>query len=533
MPLTDIDTPEKAGNGTNGWPLTVSNNVTLDLNGKKIDRGIYNDASVSTGGNVITVNTGASLTINDSWLTPNSYYDGSTRVEVIGGLITGGYNSGYGGGIYVNGGTLIMNAGTIAGNKAEYGGGVYVASGSFSMSGSASVSGNNGRGVYIGNGSFEMCGSALVSGNSGGGVYVYFNSFSMRDSASVSGNGNRFLNGGGVFIEYGRFSMSGSASIIDNMADHGGGVLMTNSSIFNMSGGKISDNSAKFSGGGVYVAGLGIFNLSNSPEISGNRAQKGGGVKFSAGTFNISGSPVISNNMTKSGTYASNVVLSTGKTVTLSGGLTSGASVGISMETPGIFTDGYSDYNTGAPSAYFSSDYTTYGVGLKKNSDSGKDEAALGFTVTYDGNLAEGETIISGTVPEDPYVYHGFYYPYDAVYVIFPDPSLVKKARNGTISVFTGWTDGTKTYTSGGTDYFTISANTTLKAKWVDTVTKFEMDGADAKYFFSLHEALAAAARRQRGKTRPLRCLITSAPLQIMSPSGPCRYLPGLPLPLT
>ena len=50
------------------------------------------------------------------------------------------------------------------------------------------------------------------------------------------------------------------------------------------------------------------------------------------------------------------------------------------MQTPGIFTTGYSANNTDVPFAYFSSDDTTYGVGLRKNS-SGQDEAALGLSV--------------------------------------------------------------------------------------------------------------------------------------------------------
>ena len=277
--------------------------------------------------------------------------------------------------------------------------------------------------------------------------------------------------------------------ITGGTATNGGGVYVDSSSL-SMSAGTIAGNTAGDSGGGVYVSD-GSFNLSGSASVSGNTAANGsgGGVYVSDGSFNLSGSPEVSGNTRGSGTGApeDNVYLPTGMTITLSDMLTRGASVGISMETPGIFTTGYSDHNTGAPSAYFSSDNTAYGVGLKQNS--GKDEAALGYLVTYDGDLAEGESLI-GEVPVDLDAYASG----DTVYVIFPDPSLVKKAGNGTISFFTGWNDGTTTYTSGGTKTFEISANTTLKAKWVDTVTKFEMDGADAKYFFSLHEALAAAA---------------------------------------
>ena len=160
--------------------------VTLDLNGHTIDRRL---SSAMPGGSVITVN--GELTVNDS--------EG-------GGTITGGYTTGYGGGIQV-GGTLTLNGGAITGNRAEGannksgGGGVALSSGAeFNMCGGAitgnatgSANGNQGGGVYIGSGYFYLSGGA-ISGNTssgqGAGVYVLTTShFTVYGStASVTGN---------------------------------------------------------------------------------------------------------------------------------------------------------------------------------------------------------------------------------------------------------------------------------------------------------------------------------------------------------
>ena len=160
--------------------------VTLDLNGHTIDRSL---SSAMPGGSVITVN--GELTVNDS--------EG-------GGTITGGYTTGYGGGIQV-GGTLTLNGGAITGNRAEGannksgGGGVALSSGAeFNMCGGAitgnatgSANGNQGGGVYIGSGYFYLSGGA-ISGNTssgqGAGVYVLISSHftAYGSTASITGN---------------------------------------------------------------------------------------------------------------------------------------------------------------------------------------------------------------------------------------------------------------------------------------------------------------------------------------------------------
>jgi hypothetical protein len=87
------------------------------------------------------------------------------------------------------------------------------------MSVSAEISGNTstnnlGGGVCVASGTFSMSGSARISGNTagfgGGGVYVVSGTFSMSGSAEISGNitvGS--IGGGGVFVVMGTFTKTG------------------------------------------------------------------------------------------------------------------------------------------------------------------------------------------------------------------------------------------------------------------------------------------------------------------------------------
>lgn len=207
--------------------LIVTNKVTLNLNGHTIDRGLRNPEN---NGYVITVSGESQLTLTGT------------------GTITGGCNTGFGGGVYVDkDGTFTMGEGiTITGNTAEYGGGVF-ADGTFNMNGGV-ISGNK-------------------STRSIGGVYVFSNG------------------------------------------------------TFNMYGGKITGNTADEAGGGV--GNMNSFNLSGG-EISGN---------VKGGTWD-------NDKKVYSGGDPSNVLLRTGKKITVTGELDPSVPIGISMTPPDVFTEG-------------------------------------------------------------------------------------------------------------------------------------------------------------------------------------------------
>jgi hypothetical protein len=123
--------------------------------------------------------------------------------------------------VFVDGGSFIMNGGTLTGNNIyNKGGAVYVKAGVFTMNGGA-ISGNNstnyaGGGVCVESGTFTMM-NGTISGNTanrGGGVYVVSGTFTMN-GGTISGNTTSSGGGGGVYVERGAaFIKSGTAGII-------------------------------------------------------------------------------------------------------------------------------------------------------------------------------------------------------------------------------------------------------------------------------------------------------------------------------
>jgi len=127
--------------------VPAGKNVLLNLRGFALDRGL---TSPTANGSVIVVQ--GKLYLYDNFITLNSSYEESRMAT---GKITGGYTTGNGGGVLVDGGTLEI-AGAIYGNKAQgNGGGVYINSGNVSaVSIFAKVLGNtdsdgNASNVYL------------------------------------------------------------------------------------------------------------------------------------------------------------------------------------------------------------------------------------------------------------------------------------------------------------------------------------------------------------------------------------------------
>ena len=186
-------------NVTTDSTISVTGTKTLDLNGYGI--------TMTGSGSVISVGSGANLTLNDS-NNPNTthYYAvdnsglamvGNGSLSFTGGYITGGNVNGYGGGIYIDG-TVTMNGGTIIGNHAERGGGV---------------------GIPQGNGKFTL-NAGTISYNTastyGGGVM----NFAHKTKGLMIIRGGSITNntggsGGGIFSQT-EIQLSGSPDISNN-----------------------------------------------------------------------------------------------------------------------------------------------------------------------------------------------------------------------------------------------------------------------------------------------------------------------------
>ena len=362
---------------------TETSPITLDLNGKTIDRELSTAAALSDG-SVIKIE-GGTLTIKDSSATKSDGTGGT-------GKITGGNSSNTGGGIHITSnfmgtelGSLILVSGNISGNTADS---------------------SNGGGVYIDQKcSLTMKGGSIddntvknSTSSHGGGVFVY-GTFTMENGI-ITNNRSEQGNGGGVNIgSYGTFTMSGGTISDNDAGTTGGGVNLgaygASGATMTLEGGTISDNTATVNGGGVgvstgdftmnggtiggtklntakigggvYVDGPNSNFIMTGGTISGNTAtQKGGGVyvsstsSFTLGSpSTVASSPVVSEN-TKTGNSPNNVYLDNGKTLSITGKLKKAemsSNIGISMATQGEeFTYGWGSSGSTDPTFFFSDD---------------------------------------------------------------------------------------------------------------------------------------------------------------------------------
>ena len=210
-----------------------------------------------------------------------------------------------GGGVYIEKGNFTIYGGQISSNEAISGGGVYIDDGVFTMSRGdndtyGTISNNivrgdesYGGGLYLNNGTVNM-NVGYITGNSagrhGGGAAIGYGTFNMGADAVISSNTS--VNwAGGVFLKEGTFNLNGGQIInnittndVDKWNGWGAGVYVQNGN-FNMTSGIISENVADDYGGGVYID-TGDF-IMHGGTISNNIAtnKKGGGVYVKTGRF--------------------------------------------------------------------------------------------------------------------------------------------------------------------------------------------------------------------------------------------------------
>ena len=337
--------------------LQVSGTKTLDLNGYTINGKI--DVSNSVG-SVIKIPSGATLTLKD---------DSTSKT----GKITGGNSTSNGGGVYVDGGTFTMNGGTITQNSAtQSGGGVYVNDGTFTMTGGIVTqnnagAANDGGGVYVKNGNFTMTGDSVVSNNNaknGGGVALYKSTFSMSGNSQINNNNATNVQGA-IYVQTSHLSISENSKIEGNSAKNSGGLTLPADSSLSMTGGRISGNTATTNYGGVCVA---------------------------SDALTLGGTAVITGNTAKSA--SSNVYLAKNKSFDIDTP-SSGMSIGVTMQTPGVFTtdtaDGYL--------SYFSSDDSTYKVVYDTDK---KLKLVQQYNVTIDASITNGTVATDATDNKAP-----------------------------------------------------------------------------------------------------------------------------------
>lgn len=337
-------------------------NSTLDIFGGKI-----------TGGKVSGNGGGGAIALDDSKCVLNIY----------GGEIYGNNGKNSGGAIFLNnkdkkGGTVNIYGGTIANNTATNGGVIYSAcGGTFNLSG-GTISGNkatNGDGgvINMSGGTITISGTKLINNTAsryGGAVYLHNGVTATMTGGEISNN-HAGKEGGAVHVFYKNSTFNLSGGIITGNSSVDGGAIYLNQepSVLNMTGGIISGNTATGNGGAVYIYRSGsVCNLSGGT-IENNTAKSGGGIYVNPsnnGQLKISGNPVVNGN-TASGD-ANNVYLPSGKKLSISAAMSSGASIGITTESknyPVVFSGKYSqDY-----SDYFFADAADAHVNYNSNTE--------------------------------------------------------------------------------------------------------------------------------------------------------------------
>ena len=191
--------------------------------------------------------------------------------------------------------------------------------------------------------------------------------------------------GGGVCNrENGTLTMT-DVTIINNHSNDksdakgGGGFFNETNATATLTNVIITGNEATVCGGGG-ICNFGTLTL-NSCTIQNNAANTHGGGIWQEGTLNVQGGNLINDNH-RAEELPDNLYLRNGYLITVTGAL-SGDNIYLNMQTPGTFTSGYNDYNSGVhPSQRFTPDYIpTWQVGRDNNNEARLDryQNRIGF----------------------------------------------------------------------------------------------------------------------------------------------------------
>ncbi len=362
--------------------------ITLDLNGKKIDRAL---TSAIADGSVIFVE-GGKFILKDSQYDSvkiQNAYKSSNKGEVnladyTTGMITGGYNGNAqyqkpAGGICVLNGYFEMNSGMVYSNQSNQGGGIQITKSTGIIN--DGVINNNivifdnnelGGGVYAYQSNIKVNGGIIhkniATGNSGdcGGLAL------TSSTASISGGifaNNECLGasgalGGAVFICGTECTITGGVYEY-NKADTGGAIGLWNAQL-TMSNAYVASNYSRSNGSINVPSNVQYMHIENTTIINNSSDTHAGG--FAARAINISlgpGMQVYGNKLTTG--EESNVYISTGVKINITDNLLkAGSHIGITMQAgTGEFTTGYSASGnaTAAPATFFFADGTGKSVG--------------------------------------------------------------------------------------------------------------------------------------------------------------------------
>jgi parallel beta helix pectate lyase-like protein/S-layer family protein/polymorphic membrane protein len=287
-----------------GQTIILASTVTIDknmtINGLGMNQLTISGNNVSR---VFYINSGVTVTLDSLIIAHGKSPYGSSG----GGIFNAGAltvtnstisenSAAYGGGIFNEGGTVMMIDSTLSYNNVYmYGGGVYSQGGTVTVSNST-LSNNAsvvGGGVYNAGGTM-MVSNSIFSYNSGdplmssaaGGIY---NIGTLTISDSTFSNNSAQDSGGGIFHSGGTLTITNSIFSGNSASGYhsaGGGIINDDTLIITNS--TFSGNSAEV-GGAIYNNGtLGMLTVTDST-FSGNSALDGGGI-FNYDTLTVTNS---------------------------------------------------------------------------------------------------------------------------------------------------------------------------------------------------------------------------------------------------
>lgn len=238
---------------------------------------------INVRGGTFNLQSGVLATTQDANVGNLIYAETGSTVNMSGGYVCGASigSSGAGAGIHVEGSTLEISDGVIAGNYAPSGGGVYALNSTVNMVGGI-ISGNGTNDNEVGYGAGICAEDSMVTITNG---YITNNKYQFYTDEGHKGNG---CHGGG-----------GIAAFSHNQGQKKGGLVI--------SGGYITGNYSAEAGGGVYagawnkpLSGFAFYGGIIASNVAQN--SEGGGIRIAAptvGEFNVSGKKAyITNNTT-------------------------------------------------------------------------------------------------------------------------------------------------------------------------------------------------------------------------------------------
>ena len=193
--------------------------VTIDLNGKTLDRGLTS-RDFDHGGQVITVRKGGTLNLSN-------------------GKLTGGYG-GNGGGIANEEGTATLTDVNITGCTGDQRGGGISNYGTLTMTG-GSITNNTSNDI-------KASSSDLTAG---GGIFTSKGSTTTLTGVTITGNKNKTYGGGGI-CNFGTLTIDGCA-ITGNTAGANGGAIWQEGTLNLQGKNTITDNQAGSKANNVYL----------------------------------------------------------------------------------------------------------------------------------------------------------------------------------------------------------------------------------------------------------------------------------------